>query len=73
MLQMENDPSALIGYVVAIKRAAPELYNTLRQPGDTLETAEALLVRPAALVNIRITPATRYWLFRAPYPAQTGV
>jgi len=56
MLQMENDPSALIGYIVAIKRAAPELYNTLRQPGDTLETAEALLVRPAASAVEYLSP-----------------
>jgi len=47
MVQSEGGPSTHIGHVVGIKEVADTLFPLLAQPGTTIESGEALLVRRA--------------------------
>lgn len=44
-IQAEEGTDTAIGYVIAQRVAGADLYATLQQPGDTLNSAETLLVR----------------------------
>ncbi|HUK58656.1 MAG TPA: HD domain-containing phosphohydrolase [Stellaceae bacterium] len=44
-VQGDATPEEQVGWVLGVKQIGPELFPLLRQPGDTSQTADALLVR----------------------------